>query len=322
MVAIHLRNQEDRYLEAIDEALEMARQADVNLQLSHIPPHRGTPRDFWPRALELIEREAERGRRVGFDAHPYLWGGTVLTTVLPSWAFAGGPTAILQRLRDPAVRAAIKANPPEMLRAVSAGEWDKFILTYTRQSRQLVGKTLVEIAAELNTADPYDAVFEILLAEGEDLFGALWVTELIEPEVQRQILRHPGTIVESDGMTLATDGPLGHIGWHPRCFGWTARLLGEHVREARVLSLEEAIHKLTLKPAEKVGLDRRGALRPGYYADLVVFDPRTIQDNASYRQPARYPNGFGYVVVNGEIALARGDRSAQRTGSVLRPGRA
>ena len=318
IVTIHMRNQDDKYIDAINEALDMTRETGVRLQISHIPPHLGNPPDDWPQALELIQREIDKGLPVGFDAHPYLWGGTVLTRALPPWAFNGGIEALLARLRDPKIRQEMKDYPDKTLRSFEEGQWDKFILTYTKHSRHLVGKTLAEIAEELQVADPYDAVFDILLNEGEDLFGALWVTELIEPEVQREILLHPHTILESDGMTLTTDGPLGQIGWHPRCFGWTARTLSEHVRDRGLLTLEEAIHKMTLKPAQRINLDSRGVLKPNYFADLVVFDERTIQDNATYRQPSQYPSGIEFVVVNGQVALEQGVQTKQRGGRVLR----
>jgi len=318
IVTIHMRNQDDKYLDAINEALDLTRETGVRLQISHIPPHLGNPPDDWARALELIEGEIEKGLLVGFDAHPYLWGGTVLTRALPPWAFNGGTEALLARLEDPKVRQEMKDYPDKTLRSFEEGQWDKFILTYTKHSRHLIGKTLAEIAQELQVDDPYDAVFDILLNEGEDLFGALWVTELIEPGVQQDILRHPHTIIESDGMTLAMDGPLAEIGWHPRCYGWTARALGEHVRDKGLLTLEEAIHKMTLKPAQRVNLARRGMLKPDYFADLVVFDAAAIQDQASYRRPNQYPTGIDYVIVNGQMTLEQGAQIDQRGGKVLR----
>ena len=318
IVTIHMRNQDDEYIDAVNEALDMTRQTGVRLQISHIPPHLGNSPDDWPRALALVEDEIRQGRSVGFDAHPYLWGGTLLTRALPPWAFNGGTQALLARLRTPQLRHAMKADPNKTLRAFETGEWDKFILTYTKHSRHLIGKTIAEIAAELQLGDPYDAVFEILLKEGEDLFGALWVTELIEPDIQQDILRHPITILESDGMTLSMDGPLSDVGWHPRCFGWTARVLGEHVRESGLLTLAGAIHKMTLKPAERMGLSRRGAVKAGFFADLVVFDAATIEDKATYRQPNQYPGGIDYVVVNGQLALEQGKQTTNRGGRVLR----
>jgi N-acyl-D-aspartate/D-glutamate deacylase len=318
IVTIHMRNQDGGYIDAINESLNMTRSTGVRLQISHIPPHLGNPLDDWSKALALVEEEIQHGHSVGFDAHPYLWGGTLLTRALPAWAFNGGTEALLARLRDPAARQAMKDDPNKTLRSFETGEWDKFIVTYVKHRREVIGKTLTEIAAEMNYDDPYDAVFDILLNEGEDLFGALWVTELIEPEIQQDILRHPLTIIESDGMTLATDGPLSEVGWHPRCFGWTARLLGEHVREHSLLSLETAIHKMTLKGAERFGINGRGIVQAGAYADLVMFDAQTVNDNANYRQPNQYPAGIEYVLVNGKIAIEAGQETDQRGGKVLR----
>ncbi len=318
IVTIHMRNQDGGYIDAINESLDMTRSTGVRLQISHIPPHIGNPLDDWSKALALVEEEIRKGHSVGFDAHPYLWGGTLLTRALPAWAFNGGTEALLQRLRDPATRQAMKDDPDKTLRSFETGDWDHSIMTYVKRQRQVIGKTLAEIAADMGHDDPYDAVFDILLGEGEDLFGALFVTELIEPEIQHDILRHPLTIIESDGMTLATDGPLRDVGWHPRCFGWTARLLGEHVRANNLLSLEEAIHKITLKAAERFKIAERGVVKAGCFADLVVFDAQTIKDVATYREPNQYPSGIEYVLVNGDIAIEQGKETAERGGRILR----
>lgn len=318
IVTIHMRNQDGGYIDSINESLNMSRSTGVRLQISHVPPHAGNSLDDWPRALALVEEEIRNGHSVGFDAHPYLWGGTVLTRALPAWAFNGGTEALLERLRDPAMRQAMKDDPNKTLRSFETGEWDRFIVTYVKRRRDFVGKTIAEIAAEMGHDDPYDALFDILLSEGEDLFGALCVTELIEPEVQHDILRHPLTIIESDGMTLSADGPLRHVGWHPRCFGWTARLLGEHVRANNLLTLEEAIHKMTLKAAERFKIADRGVIRAGSFADLVVFDAQTIADVATYRQPNQYPSGIEYVLVNGNMAVEQGQETAERGGRILR----
>ena len=267
----------------------------------------------------MVEREMARGLSVGFDAHPYLWGGTLLTIVLPPWAFEGGVDAILARLRDPRVREEIKRYPDTMLKGVmNAGHWEDFVITYTKHSRHLVGKSIAEIAVEQGVKDPFDLVFDILLAEGDALFGALWVTHIVDEAVQPEILRHPATIIMSDGMTLSTEGPLRQVGWHPRCFGWTARLLGDHVRERKLLTLEQAVHKITQQPAERIGLDRRGVVKEGCFADLVVFDEGAIRDCATYKRPSQYPEGIDYVVVNGRLAVEHGQEAVQRCGRVLR----
>jgi N-acyl-D-aspartate/D-glutamate deacylase len=316
--AIHMRNQDAGYLDAVAEAIEVAERSGARLQISHLPPHRDTtPPGAAESALGLVRGAQGRGVEVTFDVHPYLWGLTFPTALLPPGALEGGPLELIERLADTAFRRAVRDYPNALPQHLRRGHPEKIILRYAERSADFVGKTVAEIADALRV-DPYDAVFELLRAEGEGLGGMMWIIELIDEADLEYLLQQPECFVASDGMALTTDGALANVAYHPRCFGWTARLLERYVREKRLLTLPEAVAKMTARPAAKVGLGERGVVRAGARADLVVFDPSAIHDNATYQRPNAYPNGFSHVFVNGELVVADGRQRDVLPGEVIR----
>ena len=318
LYAIHMRNQDHGYLAAVDEAIDIAERSGARLQISHLPPHRDTtPAGAAEAAIDLIRAARSRGVDVTFDVHPYLWGLTFPTALLPPGALEGGPTHFLERLKDSAFRQAVRDYPNSLPQHLRRGHPEKVVLRYAEQSPQFIGKSLADIATELGV-DAYDAAFELMRAEGKGLVGMMWIVELVEEDVLRYLLRQPECLVAADGMTLATEGPLASVGMHPRCFGWTARLLSRYVRDESLLSLPEAIAKMTGRPAAKAGLKDRGVLREGIPADVVVFDLDRVRDNASYQQPNVYPDGFSHVFVNGQHVVADGTQNSDLSGRVLR----
>ena len=318
LCSIHMRNQDYGYLEAVEEAVDLARQSGVNLEISHIPPHAGIDGKAGEKALQMVQEARDEGLNVNCDAHPYLWCMTMLATYLPPWVFEGGVGKALERLSNPTIREEMKRYDKRLFQPIyDRGEWDRFVLCHSKSSPELMGKDFIEIANLLGV-EPSDAVYEILLKEGEGLYSPMWLVKGIAEEAQPPILRDRNTIFESDGMALAQYGPLSKLKLHPRCWGWTAKFLGGHVRENGLMTLEEAVHKMTAKTAKKVGLNDRGVLKEGKVADVVVFNPNTIEDKSTYADPNHHPIGIEYVIVNGEVVVDNGKQTGALPGAVLR----
>jgi N-acyl-D-aspartate/D-glutamate deacylase len=257
-----------------------------------------------PEALALIEAAADRGVRIGFDCYPYTAGSTYLSAYLPAWVTAGDWTATAARLRDPDLRRRLAEElghslHPDFSRIRIAG-------VATEASRDLVGLGVTEAAAERGQ-DLADFLAELLLAEDNRVMAIYFSMGDADLELA---LVHPLGALGTDSLAV---GPAPH----PRCYGSAPRLLGRYVRERGLLRLEEAIRKLTSLPAERLGLADRGRLAPGCAADVVVFDPATILDTATYENPRQFPVGIEYVLVNGEIAVEKGKLTGIRAGQVV-----
>lgn len=315
--ATHVRQRDYQALEAAREAFQIVEASGVRLLFSHMPPRVWAPRRAAEEMLGMIERAAERGLDASFDSIVYTWGASTLAGgMLPRWAFEGGIQATLARLRDPAARERIKAHRTPMFKSVVTGHWDKLVLYYSERNPQYCGRTFAEIGRDRGK-DPHDAILDVMAEEGEGLYGMMWAGEAFDEREMAEALRHPLCIIESDGLTLAHDGPLARM-HHPFTYGWTARALGQYVREQRLMPLEEAIRKMTSFPAQKLGLRDRGLLREGLWADVVVFDPSTVRDNTTLADPDAYPSGFSWVLVNGQVVFDGHRQTEARPGAVLR----
>jgi N-acyl-D-aspartate/D-glutamate deacylase len=314
--ATHLRNEDDRLLDAVVEAIAVAEGAGCPLHVSHLKTQ--GPRN-WGRLDDVfgrIDAAAARGVDVTFDRYPYLAYATGLTNLFPVWSRDGGTGAFLARLADPATR-------PRLREAVLAkvallGGWDNVLVTSVGAAadRAAEGARLGTFAAARG-ADPYDAAVG-LLQRSRGAVGMVGFA-MSEPNLER-ILAHPRGMPASDGGAVAVTGPARRGHPHPRSLGTFPRVLGRYVRERRVLTLEQAVHRMTRRPAARAGLADRGRLAPGAAGDLVVFDPATVDDRATYAAPYRYPTGIAAVVVNGTVALHDGVREDVRRGA--RGGRA
>lgn len=311
----HIRGEGDTLLESVAEAIRIGEEAGAPVQISH---HKAIGRPNWGKvkeSLAMIEAARERGVEVTCDQYPYVATSTGLSAILPNWVHDGGAKAVLARLRDAAVRARIKAElDPERERR---GGWHQVVVSSVRSdvNREVEGKTLVEIA-HLRSTSPAEAAFDLLVEEELDVgmigFG------MCEEDVVT-VMTHPITMIGSDGSSLAPYGRLAQGKPHPRNYGTFPRVLGKYVREEKVLSLEEAIRKMTAAPGRKLGLWNRGLIRPGKAADLTVFDPDTVEDVATFIEPHRYPRGIEYVVVNGQVVIDKGEHTGARPGRVLLP---
>ncbi len=312
LYASHIRGESATLLEAIAEAIEVGRRASVPVEISHL---KAAGRSNWPRmarAIEVIEEARAGGLDVTADMYPYVAGSTTLSALLAPWAHAGGREPLLARLDDPADRARIRAelDGPGMVR--DAG-WDGIIVAGCPARPEYDGRTLADVATTLGVT-PAEAAIEILRESRGDTDIVLF---MMSEENVALGLRQPWVMIGSDGECRAVEGPYGAGKPHPRNYGTCPRFLGHYVRERGVVSLPEAIRKMTGLPAEKLGLRDRGRLAPGAAADVVVFDPAAVADLATFAEPHRYPRGMPWVLVNGAPVIAEGRHTGSRPGRVL-----
>ncbi len=315
--ATHVRSETDRLFEAVAEAIEIGKQAEIQVQISHIKLEGYRNWEGVDRLLAMLEDAGSQGVRVGCDQYPYVAGVSWLAYVLPYWAQAGGTKAVAERLGDPEVRAQLRRdweeNRPEWENRGGMRDWTDILVSDCDPRPDVLGKNIAEIAAD-EGKDPLEAVFDlIVVSEGQVecvCFGQL------EDNV-RTLMRHPLVVVGSDGDALAPYGVLARSKPHPRYYGTFPRVLGRYVREERVLSLEEAVKKMTSVTAERFGLTDRGVIREGAWADLVLFDAQTVADTATYDDPHQYPEGIAYVVVNGVVVVDQGQHTGALPGQVL-----
>ena len=308
----HIRSESETLLEAIAEAISIGRETGAAVQISHL---KAAGRINWSKAeqaLQLIDRACHEGLDVTCDMYPYLASSTSLTIVVPEWAHEGGKAALLERLGDPLTREIVKADPhvDHMSRMAT---WDQVFISHSPKAPSYEGYTVAELARSAGRPD-YDWILDTLLAT--ELQVEIVAFLLSDDNVKIQ-LRHPAVMIGTDGTGLAAEGPLVKGVPHPRSYGTYPRLLGCYVREQNVLSLEEAIWKMSGFPAQKLRWPDRGLIRQGYRADLVVFNPVSVTDRATYQMPHQYPTGIQYVIVNGVPVILDGVHTGARPGCVL-----
>jgi N-acyl-D-amino-acid deacylase len=315
--ATHIRSEDSRAVEAVAEAVAIAETTGLPLEISHFKVCGTT--NWWkmPMMFDLVERAKERGVEVTADAYPYLAYNTGLSVFFPQWALDGGGRAFVERLKSSDTRRRMK---PESMEKLEGTPWENILLVdlETKENKRLIGQTVGQAAVAKNQ-DPYEFACDLLIQEGGDVsiigFG-------MSEENTVRVLRHPLVMVASDGSALAPYGPLSSGIPHPRNYGTYPRFLGHYVREKKILTLPEAIKKVSSMPAAKLGLKDRGIIRKGAFADLVVFDPARILDRATYTDPERYPEGIDYVLVNGRVVIDHDRHTDELPGKfLLGPGR-
>ncbi len=310
----HMRNEGDRLVQAVKEAVKCARDAGVRLQISHL---KAAGKANWGRidgAFEAIESARQDGLDVTCDRYPYTAASTGLDSILPKWAYEGGDDSEMARLADASTRA-------KMAREIRAADpdhdlWSRVIVSYAgaEDLKSCEGKSLAKIAEE-RKKDCCEVLFDILLKD--QLRTEMVSMSMCEENLER-VLRKPYVMIGSDAAAKADYGVLSVGKPHPRAYGTFPRVLARYVRDG-MLGMSEAIAKMTSMPAEKIGLKHRGTLAQGAYADLVIFDPDRISDTATYSDPHRYPDGIDLVIVNGKVAVEKGRFSGVLNGRVLRP---
>jgi len=314
--ATHMRNEDDRLLEAIDESLAVARGAGCALQISHLKTQ--GPRN-WQKLDEVFRRigaARAEGMDVAFDRYPYVAYSTGLTNLFPLWSRDGGMETFLARLSDGA--SAPRIRQETLAKVELIGGWDNVHISSVSavEDRDAEGKRLGAHSRARGT-DPYELAVG-LLRRSRGAVGMLGFA-MSEQNLER-ILAHPLGMVCTDGGGFAIDGPTRRGSPHPRGAGSFPRVLARYVRERKALTLAQAIMKMTSMPASRVRLADRGRLMPGLAADVVVFDPARVADTATFEAPFQYPAGIPIVIVNGAVALRQGQRSAAGSGTALRPG--
>lgn len=318
--ASHMRDEADRIFEALDELITIARSAQIPAEIYHLKL--ASP-NVWGRYDELIEKiesaQAE-GLKITADMYTYPAGSTGLDSVFPSWVKEGLREDWIKELKDPIVRQKIKT---EM--ALPSSEWENMYLNATPDGILLagftnedldkyIGMTLAEVAAERKTS-PEDTAMDLII-ENVGRITAVYFAQ--SEDVVRKLTAVPWVSFNSDAPALAAEGKVLEYSTHPRAYGSFARLLGKYVREEKTMALGEAIRKLAALPADNLSLKGRGYLKPGYFADIAIFNPDTIQDHATFEKPHQYATGMKHVLVNGVLVLKEGEPTEARPGRFVR----
>ncbi len=321
----HMRNEGNEILDALDELLRISREASIPAEIYHLKAAGKSNWGKMEQAIDLVENARAGGEAITADMYTYPAGQTGLSNAIPPWFHDGGPKKLLDRLEDPAarreMREAIEHSDEgweNLYRA--AGGADGVVILGVRQeeNRKYQGKRLSEVA-EMDDTDPIEALMNLLRRDRSRIDAAYF---MISEENIRKQLRLPWVSFGSDAGSIAAEGAFLSRSTHPRAYGTFARLLGKYVREEGIISLPEAVRRLTRLPAENLELDRRGRIEEGFFADLVVFDPETVADRATFEEPHQYSVGIRDVVVNGRVALESGEFTGALAGRALYgPGR-
>jgi N-acyl-D-amino-acid deacylase len=320
MYISHMRSEGNQILEAFDEFMTIAREADIAAEIYHLKAGGEQNWDKMDEVIKRVEAARSEGRQITADMYTYTAGSTALAASFPPWAHEGGHIELEKRLQDPATRARIAK---EM--STPTDEWENLYLSSgaegvllvgfkTEELKPLTGKTLAEVA-EMRGTSPEETAMD-LVVEDESGVGSVYFM-MSEDNVKKQIAL-PWVSFGSDAASMAPEGNFIKSSTHPRAYGNFARLLGKYVRDEGVVPLEKAIRRLTAFPAENLKIKDRGRLAPDFFADVVVFDPATIQDHATFEDPHRYATGVIHVWVNGTQVLEDGEHTGAKPGRVVR----
>lgn len=310
----HMRNEDDTLEEAIQESLRICKEAGVKLEIAHLKTSNPANWHKIDNVLNMIDKTAESGLPVNADRYPYIAYATGLSALLPLWARQGNTDEIINRMKDQETLPAIKEYVSS--RAKRIGGWNNFVISYSvsEKNKQWEGKPISE-SAEIAGLEPTDFVIQILT---EEKLQAGMVGFAMNEDNLKRILSHKLVMIGSDGSATAPYGKLGTGKPHPRFYGTFPRVLGKYCREEKIFDLPTAVQKMTSMAADKLGLKGRGYLKKNYFADIVVFDPLTVNDRATFSDPHQYPDGIKYVFVNGVLTIKDGEHTGTFAGSVLR----
>jgi N-acyl-D-aspartate/D-glutamate deacylase len=317
----HLRSEGDRFLEAIDEIVRISREAGLPAEIYHL---KAAGEANWPKmdqAIARVEKARGEGLKITADMYTYTAGATGFDACIPPWARDGGYDALFRRIQDAEMRPRILADmrrPAEgwenLCRAAGSPERLLLVEFKTDALKPLTGKTLAEVV-KMRGTDPENTILDLVLADRTRVGVVFFL--MSEDNVRKEV-RLPWVSFGSDAASMAPEDPFTRSSAHPRSYGNFARLLGRYVRDEKLVSLEEAIRRLAALPATNLGLDRRGRLAPGMFADVVVFDPATIADRATFETPHQYAVGMRHVFVNGVQVLKDGEHTGATPGRALK----
>lgn len=306
--AVHIRGEREEFLPSVRQAVALCRASGVSLEINHL---KVVGKENWSqldKALGLIDEANNEGLNLDFDIYPYTRTGSSILVLLPDWLAEGGEEATLNRLADPVIRSRAMTEMQK-----EHYDYDKITVVQAKNQRTFIGKTISQIAVN-EACSPEQAILNVLLAnEGQ----ALVMIEALSEENFVKSLKHPLALVASDGVGYNLNFSQKGLLVHPRSFGTMPRILGRYVREQGIISWEKAIQKMTANPAKKIGLAKRGSLAQGNFADMAVFDPKTIQDTATFDNPFQYAKGIEYLLVNGQTVIERGQYNGRMLGRVL-----
>jgi N-acyl-D-amino-acid deacylase len=311
--ATHMRDEGDRLIESLDESISVARESGVSLEISHLKV--AYPRN-WPKideALARIESARKEGLNIFCDRYPYVAAATGLSFYFPPWAREGTNADFVKRLEDGSLQPKLRKHLEEAEKKL--GSWAKVVISdvVSPKNKFAQGKNILEAAAG---KEPYVFIRDILIEEKGRVGMVIF---MMKEENLKRILAHPLVSVGTDGSSLAPYGPLGQGKPHPRHYGTFPRVLGKYIRQEKILPWETMIRKMTSVAAEKFHFEKRGLLKKGCFADLVVFNPDTVLDKATWVEPHQYPVGIEYVVVNGQVVVERGEHTGRLPGKILKP---
>jgi len=308
----HIRGEGNTLFKAVQEAVTIGKKAKIPVEISH---HKAGGKKNWGKvkgARKLMEDARKRGVEVTCDVYPYVASSFGLVNMLPDWAHEGGPEKILERLHSKRFRANVRREMEQG--SLASAHWNRTMIAQCPKHTAYQGRFISELAKK-SKKNPFDFTFDLLIEE--NLAASVVRFGLAEEDVE-YVLGYENSMIGSDGSALAPYGVLGRGHPHPRNYGTFPRVLGRNARERGIISLPEAVRKMTSLPAQKLGLRDRGVIRPGSWADLVVFNHETIIDVANYSDPKKYPRGIEYVIVNGVLTVSKGRHTGAKAGKVLR----
>jgi N-acyl-D-amino-acid deacylase len=316
----HMRSEGNRLIEAVQELIRISREAGLPAEIYHLKAAGKANWDKMDKVIAMVNDARRHGLKITADMYTYPAGSTGLDAAMPPWALDGGYDELFKRLQDPATRKklhdAILTPTSEWENLyLAAGSPDRVLLVEFKSEKlkPLTGKTLAEVA-RMRGKDPAETIMDLVL-EDRSRVGTVYFM-MSEENITKQI-RQPWVSFGSDASSMAPEEPFIKSSTHPRAYGNFVRVLGKYVREERVITLQEAIRRLSGLPATNLGLDHRGFLRKGYYADVVVFDPKMVADRATFDKPHQYAVGIRHVVVNGIQVLKDGEHTGAKPGRAL-----
>ena len=311
--ASHIRGEGETLLEAVKEAIRIGEEAGLPVEISHF---KASGKSNWGKirdAARLIEEAREKGVDVTADQYPYTASSTSLSALLPDWAHEGGSEKLLERLKSPDARTTILEHLKRYSR-LESDYWDRIVISYLSKNLNFLGKSIKEISDILGLS-PEETVIKLLIEEESRVSHINF--NMCDEDVEFA-MRKPWIMVGSDGSAVAPEGVLGKGKPHPRYYGTFPRFLSLYVREKRVLTLEQSIRKMCYLPAWRLGFRDRGIIREGAYADIVIFNPKTVKDNATFTDPHKFPTGIIHVLVNGVPVVFDSKHTGAKPGRVLR----